>query len=259
MCANICYILIAINRCLLIGRDHNSALKKIAKWKVNRVIAISIFLSLSVNIGHAFLYTLNTGGFYTQIFGAAYYIVYDTYPIVNQRDINSVLQYPVSIYLLVYFIVNSIVFWIVNTFVEVIMLRKLHKELADKKTRLAGMNHTAIIAQVQLVNVSFRKSRKQQIEDGTEGRAILMVVINALFNFILRLPELFVVFSISFTLFGDQLNYFFNPFPSFSLFLTDFAYFCYILTFTTNFFIIYLFNQKFKQTFSVYTHVKQKS
>jgi hypothetical protein len=258
MCANVFYILIAVNRYMLIGQHHNSILKKISKWKMDWLIAVTVLTSLVLNVGHAFLYTLNNGNVYTEIFGAEYYSVYDTYPIINQRNTLSVSQYPLSIYLLVYFLTNSIIFWSVNTFVEVVMIRKLHTELIDKKKRLDGMNSTTSVSKFQKLVTSFRKSRKQQIEDGTEGRAILMVVVNALFNFFLRLPELFVVFSISYTLFGAKLNYLFNPFPSFSLFLTDLAYFCYILTFTTNFFVIYLFNQKFKQTFSEYTHAKQK-
>jgi hypothetical protein len=244
---------------MLIGRDHNPTLTKISKWNMNWVIAITVLTSLVFNIGHVFQYTLNDGRTYIRDFGAAYYFFYDTYPILNQLNFNDLFQLPLSLYLLVYFFINSISFWILNTLVEVVMIRKLHAELADKKKRRDGMNHTTIVAaQTLSVGTSFRKSRKQRVEAGTERRAILMVVISALLNFLLRLPELFVVFSTS-TVFGAQVTYFFNPLPSFSLFLADFAYFCYILTFTTNFFIIYLFNQKFKQTFAVYTHAKQKS
>ena len=105
----------------------------------------------------------------------------------------------------------------------------------------------------------FRKRRKQEIEERTEQPAILMVVLNAITNFSLRIPELLVSFSISQALFGSNIFYqFINSFPRLPQSITDLAYFCYILTFTTNFFIYYLFNQKFKQTFSRWTHVKPK-
>jgi hypothetical protein len=43
--------------------------------------------------------------------------------------------------------------------------------------------------------MSFRKKRKLDIEERSEQRAIIMVVINVLLNFSLRLPELFVILT----------------------------------------------------------------
>jgi hypothetical protein len=119
---------------------------------------------------------------------------------------------------------------------------------------MAGMSHSAAAAAGN--EVSFRRRRKQEIEERSEERAVAMVVINAIFNFLLRLPELFFMFSLSKQLFHFD---FFSSFPNLPLFVTDLAYFFYILTFTTNFLIYYLFNQKFKQSFSQYMHVKKRS
>ena len=51
-----------------------------------------------------------------------------------------------------------------------------------------------------------------------------------------------------------NMNVFFGTFPTLQIFTADFAYFCYILTFATNFLVFFLFNQKFKQTFTRLRH-----
>jgi hypothetical protein len=128
---------------------------------------------------------------------------------------------------------------------------QLHTELKEKKKRL-GENATT-------APISFRRKRKHQIEESAEGRAILMVVFNCALNFILRLPELFFIFTVSHTLFKKMCNYLDGSlFPNFSQITTDLTYLCYVLTFSTNFAVYYLFNQKFKQTFSEMRNVKKK-
>ena len=64
MCANISYILIAVNRYMLIGRDHLSILEKISKWEMKRVIQGSIAFSLLINIGHIWQFQVNSGRVY---------------------------------------------------------------------------------------------------------------------------------------------------------------------------------------------------
>jgi hypothetical protein len=139
---------------------------------------------------------------------------------------------------------------------EMTLLRKLHKELIEKN-RLEQHEMTPLHAG----QVSFRMRRKQEIEGRKEQRAILMVVISGFVNLLLRLPELSFLFTISDELFSfhnhDFLQ-FFGLFPSLLQFMTDFSYFAYILTFSCNFLIYYLFNLKFKQTFSEWTHVKKR-
>jgi hypothetical protein len=61
MCSNIFYILIAVNRYMLIDQEHNSILENISKWDKNWLIAISRVTSLVFNIGHCFEFVLNDG------------------------------------------------------------------------------------------------------------------------------------------------------------------------------------------------------
>jgi hypothetical protein len=154
-----------------------------------------------------------------------------------------------------------VVFFVLNTGVEVILVLKLKKELKEKKKRLDQMEMTsgAVLSSKQtgtVAVVSFRKLRKQNIEAGAEGRAVLMVTLNAILNFFFRLPELLSVFSVAQNIFGCfSFVYVFSSLP---IFLTDLAYFFYILTSTTTFFIFYLFNLKFKETFTKYTNAKKR-
>jgi hypothetical protein len=155
---------------------------------------------------------------------------------------------------------------IVSTGVEVVLLKKLHKELRDKKKRMGQMNGTKassgeIISATAVENLlPFRKRRRQKIEEGTEKRALMMVVINALINFFFRLPDLFFLFATSNQLLGTNnfFTIFFLSFPSLTNFTTDLTYFMYILTFSTKFLIYYVFNQKFKQTFSEWRNFKKR-
>jgi hypothetical protein len=169
-------------------------------------------------------------------------------------------------YFVLYFTVNYLAFFIVNTTVEVTLLRKLHAELKEKRTRRDDMQMASLSrarsSASSITPMSFRRRRKLEIEERSEQRAIIMVVINTIVNFWFRLPELFLLLATCNSLFANSdINFlwqFFNIFPTLTLFWTDLAYFCYILTFTTNFFIYFLFNQKFKQTFAQWMRVKKK-
>jgi hypothetical protein len=262
MCANISYILITVNRYMLIGREHNPILERISKWDMKWIVGGSVCFSLLVNVGHLYQFAINTGRTYEQspLLGN-YYFSIDTYPLINSINYSSGIA--VTWYMFGYFLIDFVLFLSVNTFLEIVLLRKLHWELSEKRKRVAQSQTTSAGAQSTNPNtissVSFRRKRKQDVEKRTEQRAIVMVILNAILNFFLRLPELFFFFSISNFVFGINVLYkIFDSFPRFSLFMTDITYFTYILTFTTNFFIFYLFNMKFKQTFSKWAHVKKR-
>jgi hypothetical protein len=251
MCANISYILINVNRYMLIGREHNPTLDKISKWDFKWVIFVSFGVSALINIGHIFQYYLNDGTSY--LFSANYMYVYTSYPTIIRSSI-------VYIYLLVYFLINYILFLVINTTVEVVLLRKLHTELKGKKARKTRLDNAPRASFSSNEPVSFRKRRKRELEERAEQRALIMVLLNAFINFFFRLPELLLLFSASSNVFPKNvLSEFFDSFMSLQLFTTDFAYFSYILTFSTNFIVYFIFNLKFKQTFSEWRHVKKRN
>jgi hypothetical protein len=253
---------------MLIGQEHNFILEKISKWNLNWVVGFSLAFSTLFNIGHIFQYQLN-GGFYVSYEYSEYGLyLYNTYPMESQTHEDSIDgSNSLYIYFLIYFLVNYLGFWTMSTCVEVTLLRKLHKELKDKKTRLDKMNNTGNLRSSTSTShafapvLSFRKRRKQEIEDKTEIRTLLMIVMDALINFFFRLPELFFVISTFDQKFDSRFFYSFfgSILPSLLTFTTDLTCFLYLLTFSANFFIYYLFNLKFKQTFSKWTHTKKRN
>jgi hypothetical protein len=173
MCSNIMYTLMNINRYMLIGREHNPTFEKMSKWSINWVIAVTVFTSLLASVAHAFQYELHGYSLYRTLSDNSYIYIYPYYPAINYHST------AFDAYLFVYFIFNFFVFFVANTFVEVVLVMKLHKELGDKKTRVDQMTANSINAPL-----SFRRKRKLDIEERTENRATSMVVINALLNLI---------------------------------------------------------------------------
>jgi hypothetical protein len=88
MCANIFYILMNVNRYMLIGREHNPTLEKISNLDMNCVIGFSIAISLFLNIGHIFQYTLNdlNNTIYNYMSYTTIYIYY-SYPVYNPSQL----------------------------------------------------------------------------------------------------------------------------------------------------------------------------
>jgi hypothetical protein len=78
------------------------------------------------------------------------------------------------------------------------------------------------------------------------------LVANSVVNFFLRLPEIFIFLSAS-----VKIILLYNCPQSWESFILDIFYFSYILTFSTNVAMYYLFNTKFKQAFAFWSNVKK--
>jgi hypothetical protein len=129
MCSNISYILITINRYMLVGKEHNFVLKKISNWSMKRVIGSTIFFSLLINIGHGFQYRINYG--LGELFRQDNEVKFtdDLYPSIVVY--NTAFQ----VYSIVYFVLNFAVFFLINTFVEASLVLKMRKEIGDKRKK----------------------------------------------------------------------------------------------------------------------------
>jgi hypothetical protein len=262
MCSNIFYIFITINRYMLVGRDHSPALENVnTKYSLRLVVVVSVAFSFLMNIGHAFQYRINRG--WEDLGG---YELTDTlYPAIVIH--NSLFAY----YALVYFVVNFVLFLAVNTRIEWLLVKIISKEIAEKRAKLEKeilVSQSNNSSESKVVN-KIIKSKKKKIEQDAkkETRAIMMVILNSVVNFYLRLPEILVFFSSFSPSFFIQLIVVIdlNLFSYSSLFsnmysaIVSFSYLAYILTFTTNVVNYYLFNQKFKQLFVFWTtYVKNK-
>jgi hypothetical protein len=263
MCANITYFMMTLNRYLLVGKDHPSWLVTFAKLEIKWVIRVSLIMSSLINIGHGWEYLavthlaiLDSNENKTQ-----YNIIngysYSDYPQANQETFYFA-------YSIIYFVINFGAFFLLNTCIEVKIVRRMHKELKDKRERMAQLNATnssksTSIGKVEIAGTSrtLTDDKKKETEDEQkERRVIKMVILNGVFNFLLRAPDMLfwlennMTWSI-FTLRQKSryatLNLNDNAPGIFNL-IADIGYLTYLLTFSTNFFIFYKFNKNFNKS-----------
>jgi hypothetical protein len=254
MCANISYLIMTLNRYMLIGKDHAPWLISIAKLEFKWVIRGSILVSALLNIGHIWEYEPIDWVFspFLNIENTNYknqdYTSYTDYPIPNYGQ-------TFFYYTVVYFVINCAVFFVVNTSIEVKIVRRLHKEIKEKRARIAQMNHKTSSSTAATLSTNQQDNRKIEEDEKKERRVIKMVIVNGTFNFFLRLPDIFVLFENEsvWRLFDNNLTFVAGLFNLFD----DIGYFTYILTFSTNFLVFYNFNSKFKEAV-IFFPVKRK-
>jgi hypothetical protein len=250
-CSNISYIFITINRYMLIGKEHSSALETISKWKINYVVGGSVVFSLLINIGHVFQYRINYGWQ-----GAANPTLYESYPAIVVDNFFFV------IYSFLYFLLSFCLFFVVNTSVEVSIVQKVRQEIAEKRVkteeeiRNIKKNNSSCSAVVNKVLLD--KQRKIEQDAKKEQRAIIMVVVNSFVNFVFRIPEILVFIAsitrvliplINMGVDQSEIEFSKSLFYGLAGVILSLSYLAYLLTLTTNVVIYYLFNVKFKQLF----------
>jgi hypothetical protein len=226
------------------------------------VIRGSLLFSALLNIGHgweyqAVEYTLGFSRF-TSFYENAYSRInghsYSDYPETNQGT-------PYFIYSMVYFSINFGAFFILNTGLEVNMVRHLQKELRKKRERLAKIKLNISGVKTCLDEAKNKNKPQKALEDEIREKAdgekertlIKMIVLNCILSLILRGPDLLYcmenvgvnhnIFTLSD--YEDISRY--AIVPGLLSFLTDLAYFTYLMTFTTSFIIFYKFNKKFNE------------
>jgi hypothetical protein len=257
-CSNVLAIFISINRYMLVGKEHSQTLKNMSEWNMAYVIAVTVVFSFLINVGHVFQYRLNYG----------WGIRNEMYPLQNRDELISINDiYPITyaqspwlgVYTLIFFLFNFVFLFAVNTRVDVVIVRKLGEEIADKKIKLEEEIKTSQsknAAQSDVVNKVIQGKQKKIEQDAKkETRAIVMVIVNSFLNFFLRLSEIFVFMSDSRGLFpNNQLANFLDSITNLSNLMVSISYFAYILTFTTNVAVYCVFNKKFKQLFILWEY-----
>jgi hypothetical protein len=160
-----------------------------------------------------------------------------------------------------------------NTGLEVKIVRRMQKELREKRERLAKMNthHSNITngsAGDEAKSETDLEDKKREEEDRKKERKVIkMVVFNGILNFVLRAPEMVfwiensnswpVLFSLNFNKHSGPIVSF--SFPGFLNLIADVGYFAYILTFSSNFLIFYKFNKNFGKAVILFCSKKQKA
>jgi hypothetical protein len=242
--------MMTLNRYLLVGKEHKPWLVTLAKLEFKWVICGSLFISALINIGHGWQYEENEDSVLLFLYDSSYTQVndgsYSDYPKANPEQ-------AYFIYSIVYFVINFGFFFILNTILEVQIVRRMHKELKEKRKRMTIMNaaksKSTELAKIYLTN----KDKKKQEDVKKERKVIKMVVLNGIINFVLRAPDMLFwlenesVWSFIFTVQLDPSKTYDQKLPGILNFISDMGYFTYILTFITNFVIFYSFNKNFKE------------
>jgi hypothetical protein len=246
MSANISYLMMTLNRYLLIGKGHAAWLVSIAKMEFKWVIRSSILVSALMNLGHIWeydpiedwvfsplMYGVNSG------YETQKYESYTDYPIPN---FGQAFFY----YTIVYFLINSIVFFAVNTTIEVRIIYRLREEIEEKRKRMAQMSARASFSSITNGSTDHIDVKKSEEDEKKERRVIKMVFFNGFFNFLLRFSDVLVLFENE-NIWKSFAAYLASKLPGFMNLFVDIGYFTYILTFSTNFLIFYKFNSKFRE------------
>jgi hypothetical protein len=251
--------MMTLNRYLLVGKDHAPWLVTLAKLEFKWVIRGSVLFSAVINIGHGWQYQAVEGLAASQIglFGSAYNQAngysYSDYPQANQAT-------SYLIFSIVYFCINVAVFFVMNTGLEVKIVRRMQKELREKRERLAKMNAikpaitSCLIAEDNKCQTDLEDKKREEDDGKKERKVITMVVVNGVLNFVFRTPDiLFWLEHTSFYNIFHPYQHHFGRFgntdivPGVLSFISDFGYLTYILTFSTNFIIFYKFNKNFNE------------
>jgi hypothetical protein len=105
-----------------------------------------------------------------------------------------------SFYLLIRILLNYFVFSLFNTIVEIKIVRSLNKEIDERPRKLAAMG----------VNESdTAQTKKMESDARKERRALLMVILGGLINFLCRSTDLLNAFSNSEHLVGSNFWYYY--------------------------------------------------
>jgi hypothetical protein len=258
MCANISYLMMTVNRYLLVGKDHAPWLVTIAKLELKWVIRGSFLFSALINIGHGFEYQATEDWLFSPLRNDFYYnfVTYNLYIDYPAPNVGQAFFY----FTIVYFAINFLAFFVLNTVVEVKLVRRMHKEMKEKRERMAKMNATGAVSSDGSANQQDKNKKKEEEDEKKERRVVKMVVLNGIFNFVLRVPDLFVVMeNEAFWTSIRALGYLGILEVGFKSIFADIGYFTYILSFSTNFLIFYYFNSKFKEAVIFISEKKKRS
>jgi hypothetical protein len=170
-------------------------------------------------------------------------------------------------------VVNFGVFFILNTGIEIKIVCHMVKELKDKKEWMSKMNDAKLSTSSAVTTPSIAlqadlNDKKKEDEDVKRKRkVILMVILNSIFNLLLRSPDILFwlenkniyTFLFTFENADDYLSVRSLKVSGLLSFVADMSYFTYILTFTTNFVIFYKFNTKFNEAVVFFSTTSKKS
>lgn len=244
--SNFSYIAFAINRYLLIGKNHHRYFVKFSKIDTKKYFRVMIMISF--------------------IMSPSRYLSYINYSEIKEtyqpKEYPYYYQYTTQVYLpagkleflkiftgynFISDLLNYVIFFVFNLIMDILLIRKLKDTLNNRK--LTGKN---------------KINSKQK--DETSAKGLKMIIINSALNFFLRIPHVLQVANNIYITFwtddlGLQLRINQNEYINFcdQLRLCDTVFvisnFLYILNLNFNFLIFYNFDKKFRES---YDNLKSK-
>jgi hypothetical protein len=244
---NYTYVLMSMNRYLLVGKDHAKWIETVAKSDLKKTMCaafiISCLLSLvsvyQVYYFGGFSMTANAGYESNSYYNSHSYLfgvsldskINAQVNLFNLRNAVSMLPLVFSLTVL-HDLVSYFLFCFLNLALDVMTVLKLKESLAEK-ARLSSI-----------------KKRDEQMQ--AERRSVVMVVLNSIVNILLRLPELLaIVFYFAVAVNSNQiypfkiLCYDFNQCLTLGQISNSFV----VLSLLFNVFFYYFFNKTFKFAF----------
>jgi hypothetical protein len=208
---------------MLVGKEHNAFVEMISKLNFKLVVLFTVLFSLLMNIGHVFQYRINYGWSDLIIESHTTGIFYPSI-VVSNMAFND--------YTMVYFILNFVVFFLVNTWVELSLLQNLRKEIKSKNVKLSNEikeSRSKNVSRLEVIDKMNRlKQKKIDLDKKKETRATVMVVTNSGLNIFLRFPEVLILLSSNYNFLYWMVNA--GDFSvHISAVLVSFSYFAYIL------------------------------
>ncbi len=237
---NFVYLQMCLNRYMLVGKDHFKLIERIQRVKTRRFLTIVGLVSCPLSLIVFFQDEFFNDGYagtnmkYKDTFGQFYY--WNNY---HWKDMKSSVerkysQLPALVAATVlHDLFSYFLFCLLSTLIDVMTVYKL-KQALEEKTRTLGSSTT-----------------REKLDEmrRSEMKSIIMIVLNSLCNFLLRLPELFsqlffyVFLSQKYTF--KRLCYDFHQ----CLSTLELANVFFILSLSLNFFFYALFNKNFKVSF----------
>ena len=238
--SNFFYLQMFAMRYMLIGKKHSRAVKTISRLSMKKfgIISIGASCTLSLVVYYEDLLSnyeyLDTGMLYQKDFNNLY--IWGELNVAKAKEgiiIKIEKTLPLLIpFTIVYEVVSYLFFCLLSTWLDVVTILKLRETLGEKARLKADQ-------------------RGDKETNKAEMRGIIMIVLNSLFNFVSRFPELLTIFAmILFTENKYTFKRFCYDFQQ-CLAFTEMAYTFYILLLSANILFFYFLNKSFKSSFKL--------
>jgi hypothetical protein len=245
ICSNVTLILITVNRFILIGKNHYKLCKLLSEIPIQRVVFAILPLSLIISLLKVYQFEVNED------------LEDYEYPLIRVGgESEAKIGKIITVLILIHDFFNYVLFLLINTFLECVILFKLHKELKEKKKKFLVVSKSVSLLIQQIMTKEIRRRQfkiKRNLSSiyRKEMRAFLMVILNGVMNFILRMPETSLLIYFVLYYYYPSNKFYQEMCQSFLICVTlvDISNLFYVLSFSGNFFMFYFFNFKLKRNF----------